>query len=635
MIDGLGSMMPNKKRDRPRRRQKVLVVMWCAVSCACTETDPLTIDADASQPQDIPLPLPAEPMPPNLLPCPPGWRAVPLEGGAGVMVCLPWPEDSMRACLRGQAHFPGEPGCTPIGSVCPKGDWADSLPTAEHVLYVRPSDAPGGVGTRERPFGSISEAVEQAPPGTLIALSKGTFDEEVSLRSQVTLWGACVTETTVARSTPSSQRGSIIIEGGNTRVGNLTISGARPGIWVAGNNRSLTLQGVEIAASTQHGLYVAQATVNGSDVVIRDTSLEPGELFGGHGVYASSGALIQLNRGALISNRYAAARASGAGTTLRLKNFVITETDVDGDGNDGDGILSEEQAHVALSRSVLEHNAHGGAHATHGGTLDLEDVVVQDGKPDTYGFGLRIRRGGRIHGNRVLIQGNAKAGITASYPESELILTDIVVRDTRGTYPDAILGVGLVLSFGIKNVSITRGVFHNNRYVGLLILGPDSGLSLTDVTVRGSTNLAGEDGYGLVALSHTTVTGDRLVFSDNRVVGVMVSGQETAVDLSNVVIEATQAIDSAHGYRYGYGLGVYSGSEVNLQEFRILDNEICGVQIFGGALNLSRGEVSEQPIGVNVQDPEYPFGGLMAEVTYDNIRNLATSALPLPPGLEP
>ena len=134
--------------------------------------------------------------PPLITPCPAGWREVEATSDNDVTTCDPWPESGPAQCAEGEAHFPGEPVCMPIGQPCPTGDWAVGLPNEGNLICVRAGET-GGDGTQALPFGRIEDATDYASfhPGTVIALSKGTFDEVVDLSAGTTLWGACVTET--------------------------------------------------------------------------------------------------------------------------------------------------------------------------------------------------------------------------------------------------------------------------------------------------------------------------------------------------------------------------------------------------------------------------------------------------------
>ena len=148
-----------------------------------TETPAVQSGAAQARPASGPPAPPAPAVLPVLTPCPSGWAEV----GAEPIVCEPWPGGPSAACAVDEARFVGEPGCTRVGSACGADDWAADLPAGRPILYVRAGTAPGGDGSRARPFSSIWAA---ASPGTLIALSKGTHDLAAPLPSNATLWGA-------------------------------------------------------------------------------------------------------------------------------------------------------------------------------------------------------------------------------------------------------------------------------------------------------------------------------------------------------------------------------------------------------------------------------------------------------------
>ncbi len=65
----------------------------------------------------------------------------------------------------------------------------------------------------------------EAREGSVIALARGVYDEPIDLEREVTIWGACVSETIVTQEDPSNSRATIVVEGSGTVVKNLTISG--------------------------------------------------------------------------------------------------------------------------------------------------------------------------------------------------------------------------------------------------------------------------------------------------------------------------------------------------------------------------------------------------------------------------
>jgi hypothetical protein len=88
---------------------------------------------------------------------------------------------------------------SPENTACSADElWATDLPPGRPIRYVLAGAPLGGKGTRESPFGTITEALTGAASGTVVALSKGVFNEEVVIPPGVTLWGVGVEETRVA-----------------------------------------------------------------------------------------------------------------------------------------------------------------------------------------------------------------------------------------------------------------------------------------------------------------------------------------------------------------------------------------------------------------------------------------------------
>src|SRR5688572_24677041 len=110
----------------PDRRRAALAIACLFVGAACGDdaalpdasNDAAAGAGDAGLVPAAPAPPapvaadPALPALPVLVPCPPGWREVEEPGSA--TVCDPWPASGRASCGPFEAHFPGEPGCTPI-----------------------------------------------------------------------------------------------------------------------------------------------------------------------------------------------------------------------------------------------------------------------------------------------------------------------------------------------------------------------------------------------------------------------------------------------------------------------------------------------------------------------------------------
>ncbi len=79
-------------------------------------------------------------------------------------------------------------------------------------------------------------------------------------------------------------------------------------------------------------------------------------------------------------------------------------------------------------------------------------------------------------------------------------------------------------------------------------------------------------------------------------------------------------------------MGAYEGGHVTLENFRLRAHALAGAQLAtGGAIDLSEGEVLDNPVGVNVQVDGYDVGRLTTGVIYrNNGVNLDSESLVVP-----
>ena len=426
---------------------------------------------------------------PVLTPCPEGWREVPVTESGDVMGCDPYPEGGPYECASDEAHFPGEPGCSLIGTACPEGNWAEDLPADSEVLYILADVEPGGDGTQESPFGTIEEAMNAASEGTVIALSKGVFDEEVFLRSGVTLWGACVAETLVTCSEQSETEGTIMIRGRDTEIRNLHVSGNRAGIFVNAS-RSVHVEDILVESTQVVGFYIGNSgRTTARSLVVRDTRSRESDGLFGRGVQVSEGSQVEVTRALFERNNEVGIFAYDTGTILNLTDVVIRDTQSrDSDEMGGWGMHVSEGAQVEMTRSIFERNRETGIFAGDTGTiLNLTDVVIRDtnsrDSDEMGGWGMHVSEGAQAEVNRALFDQNREVGIIASHTGTVLNITDTIIRDTRPRESDGMDGVGLGVQEGAQ-VDVNRALFDRNRETGISALDTGTILNLTDIVIR-------------------------------------------------------------------------------------------------------------------------------------------------------
>ena len=657
----------------------------CASGCGGDETSagPGAAASSSSSGGGFVPDAPAEPAPPAppVLTCPSGWRSIATDPPT----CDPWPTDKPPACPDGQALFPGESACAPIGAACPAGDWPEGLP-ASGVTYVRPDAEAGGDGSVDNPFTTVAEALTVAEAGSVIALSKGVHQGVFGPEIPITLRGACAGGTTLEQSDPDSDSATVLINN-DVALSDLTIRGDSLGIVVGGGQ--LTLEGVEIADVTSIGLRVAVGVVSGSRVVVRRTASDGSGHFG-NGIYAEYGAQVTLEQVLVEDSHDFGMVVWDASTVVDLQDAAVRATGPSPASGNGDGICLFG-GEVKLRRAVVEDNEDAGIYAQETSHVDLEDVVVRRTRfrsSDKHaGEGIWIERGAELDGRRVFVDDSYLAGVAAFDQGSRLRIEDLVVRKvgTSGFNPIGPAARGLRGAL----VEIERATFSETLVAGATFADQGTIVRLTDVLIRDmvpadqqavgvaavrnshgeltrvriegaqmsalflgdieavpdSTTVVVNDvdiaqlldtnfiGYALAVAAGSRVEGARL-----RVRGANTFGAYVAMPGSALVLEDASFLDTratpctdAVCDPGGVGVSADNAATVQLTRFLISRNVLAGAQVARGAtMVLRNGEVSENEIGVNIAVEGFDPVNVTEQVLFrDNGRNLDSAALPL------
>ena len=543
---------------------------------------------------------------PIMTPCAEGWREVTLESDDAVVTCEPWPDGGVAECPRGEAQLPGAEGCQPLGIACPSGDWAEDLPLDQEVLYVLVGASADGDGSRDAPFATIAEATRAARSGTVIALSKGTFDERVTLRPRITLWGACASETILGISGVSDTDASITVRGQGAVVRNLAIDGRRPGVTVFGLSLSVHLENVAIASARSYGLGVgSEASATGRNVVVSNTEgRSDGQL--GRGLQIETGASVELERIIIEGNREAGAYVTGEATTLILNDAVVRDTQLGLSPTSGCAVLAHSGADIEINRSVMERNLWRALYLDNAGTtLTMTDSVVRDTASEDDGWpgiGLFLEGGAEAELHRTTFARNRKVGVYVTGSGSSLSLTDVAVIDTqRVVVGDAAreMGRGLWVD-GEAHADISRAVFTQNQEFGLFVGAPGTVANLSDVVVSDteSRELDGEMGSGLGVDLSALVVLDRGLFERNRLAGIYASLAGTSLVASNIVVRDSR---NRVGDILGCGVLTLNGASVQVDGGLFERNQGAGLLAFAATLDAR---------DVVVRDTQFSTSGL-------------------------
>jgi len=411
---------------------------------------------------------------------------------------------------------------------------------------------------------------------------------------------------------------------------------------------STTTTGARILLDDNEGVGMTildGAEVTLEDVVVRRTEASDDPV-SGHGIVVQAGARAELARVRLTGNRLAALHSSDEGSFVHVSDLVVSDTRPAANGDVfGRGVHAQGGAEIIAERVVISGGYDSGFTSLTGSTMTVRDARISDVEPAIAGvmpgvaLGVQVATDSTMSLERVVIEGISGWGAVAT-ATGTLDATDVVIR--RGvSIPGAPvgrtrLGRGLEIQRGATG-TLTRALIEQTRDVGLAVSGAGSTLDATDVVVATTGSNEADDGAGngLYVSDGATVALSSALFEGNRTVTVLALGDGSIADLDDIqILDSREAVcgDACRGGSAGIGVGAYDGAVISATEFTIRGAALCGVQVgLGGAVDLSRGEVSSAIIGANVQDPSFDLSRLQDDVRYvDNDQNLASEALPVP-----
>lgn len=627
-------------------RVVTLACVWLVACGNAPATSDAAHDASASDAGSLDAGPPpfevAQPMLPVLTPCPPGWREV--EDPDGPTICEPWPVSGAADCTGAEAHFPGEPGCAPIGRPCPADGFPADLPTDRPVVYVL-AGATGGDGTRALPFGRIDDALAVAAAGSVVAIGRGEYDEAVRVTRGVSLRGACAGETVIRPSDASPGFPAVDLAETGSSISDVTIGPTpRIGLGVRGTAH---VEGVAILAATGLGILAAPtAAVTGGDVIVRGTVREGPEVgVAGLGLAADT-ADVTLARVAIEGNAHTGVLAID-GARVLLEDAVVRDMVQALGGVNGYAIATFTNGSVEARRVVIEGAHEFGVFARgHGASVLLEDAVLRDtrkvilGGIPWRGRGLIAFEGADAVIRRALFERNHQQSIQARNEGTEVLIEDAVVRDTGAVSeppPNVVsAGIGLRVHMGATG-RVARALFDRNATLAVAMdffdgVGTPTAATLEDVLVRDTVPQRGVGARSFQLSGPGTLDATRLRFEDSVGIALYVGGEGAVATLRDLTIADTAAsdcgADCVHG---GVGLGAYYQATVDLSRFRIERSALCAVHVVSEGVDIRDGLVAHNLFGACVQIAGFDVARLSSGVVYtDNESNLESTTLPVP-----
>ncbi len=552
-------------------------------------------DAQADAVVSLPEPRIAEPEPPAapMLPvvaCPEGWAIA--TSPHGFRYCHPFPS-GIPTCTG--ASFPsiGGTGCTPVGDVCPEGEWASEGVEGASV-YVRPG-ALDGDGTMARPYGSIGEAIEAlpSPPLNTIMLAKGRYEERLDLdwprdpgddASALALVGACPSETILDGGTYATQAirvrgsgritienlhvtnseggGAIQVSGGATvRVGGSWIGPARVGIDL--NGGSMYVMSTTLRDLDGIGLTCSFATCDvdhvgfdGCSGALRGTASR----FTGRDVVAvrTGSNIATVSSGLLVLERLAVDQSQTGldvhGAIARVSDYWVHDI--------ADNVVSVSGGGQAVVDRVSIEDAHAIAFNAFDGDLLLSDAVVMTpGAPLSPDVLVTLTgSNGEIGLRRVAIE-----------PTNGVVLT--VANEARLRGSDiTMLGVdrvgGVAIAVERSDVALDRVRIERAAGAGVVLADRATG-AIDDISIVDGGDETGMPSVGVAVFSGASLALRRASIERAQMVALNVQGEGSTLIARDIAIRTVRPIARTLGY--GRGITVATNGHLDLARVIVAD----------------------------------------------------------------
>lgn len=489
---------------------------------------------------------------------------------------------------------------------CGAGTWGnvDEQAGDAHVDLAYSGGASDG--SREKPWSSLSQALEVLEPGHRVILAAGNYDEGLILDRSLSVVGRCSSMVSLTGTLPGPTTETVVQVEGDVQVtiSDLSIAGAGIGLVASGQGK-LTLERVRLAGNHDGGMlvYGSGTSVEAADVLITATGAPPG--LGGFGLSTQLGGTVRLNRVALIDNVDRGLAIYGAGSRVELQDSLVAGVAPRPDGQGGWAGDVQEGGSLITRGSVLKEATGLGLFVSEQGSeVQLLDTVLSDTQvlPGSASVrGMSVQYGAGVVVERSAITNHKSVAVVAFDPGTVVSLSRSLVART-GAGPDGTGGLALTAfagaSFALEDSSLV-----DNQMLGVLIEGGQSSLTASGLLVaRTQRSADGNRGRGAQVQAGASMILERSSLMENHEVGASIYGSTTAVILRDALVARTRP--RADGLR-GRGLGVEAGAALTLERVALVDHSDHALLVHGASSSV---EASDVWIGSSVSAVEEEGG---------------------------
>jgi hypothetical protein len=392
------------------------------------------------------------------------------------------------------------------------------------------------------------------------------------------------------------------------------------GMWIDDGAQVLLARG-KFEGNRTVGVYIMGSGTMADLTDINVTGTLPSEAANvlGRGLEIDTGAAVTVTRGLFSSNLDAGVVVGGAGSQFIAQDLIVRDTqsrtEIQLDVPEA-GLAVLEGGHAIVTKGLFENNRTSSILATGtGATAELNGVTVRDTLAQeglgVRGLGIWAALGAYVKVEDCLFERNQEVAVFAHAPGTRLDIQRSVIKDTLTQEGTRYYGRGLNIQQGATGY-MAYSLLDNNQSVGVYVHGENSSVDLEEVLVANTKSREDDriKGHGFSAAAGGQATLRSSVFLSNRDVNLYIHGQGTQVDLEGVMIKDSLQRDCAlvdpitcAACQCGNGLGIYSDAAVTVNAVNIDTTAQAGVQLAHmGTMTGSNLILRNNPIAVNIQD---------------------------------
>ncbi len=269
----------------------------------------------------------------------------------------------------------------------------------------------------------------------------------------------------------------------------------------------LNAEACEVNGNTGIGVMAGDSgtAVTLADTTIQDTRQGEGWALG-IGLFVAEGARLEAEACEISGNTTAGIRVSGASSTAIFQDATIRDTQPMESGDFGYGVVVDDGASLELESCQISGNTGAGLTASGAGTsVELRDTTVvgtRRGEVYTVGMGVAVQEAAAVEATDLEVSSNQGPGLYVIYPGSQLSCAGCALSQNQFAGAVVVRTANLV----IEDCTIEGSLEQENLGGGVGVYaaswdGSPPSLAVTGCTIQGNPIagawLSGEGSYSL------------------------------------------------------------------------------------------------------------------------------------------